>query len=185
MSVQNPVVAPEPYVVLVDAEDHPVGVCAKQEVHELGLLHRAVSVFVFNKAGEMLLQQRAQHKYHSGGLWSNAACSHPEPGEQTCAAASRRLMEEMGLNYRVRFAFRFLYRAELGNGLIEHELDHIYFVLTDENPHPAPAEVMGWRWIAEAALAQEAAEHPERFTAWFLMMWKKAFAILTDLSYVG
>jgi isopentenyl-diphosphate Delta-isomerase len=113
------------HLILVDEQDQPLGTCEKMEAHQKGLLHRAFSVFLFDRAGRMLLQQRALHKYHSGGLWTNTCCSHPHPGEDTLAAATRRLQEEMGFVAPIKKAFDFMYRAELDNGLTEHEFSEI------------------------------------------------------------
>jgi len=171
----------EESVVLVDTEDNEVGIAPKLEAHRRGLLHRAVSVFVFNSRGETLLQRRASRKYHSAGLWSNTACSHPRPGETPHAAAKRRLREEMGVRCSPRYAFRFLYRAELDRGLIEHELDHVFVGTSDAGPEPDPSEVEEWRWIGVAQLREELAAGPHRFTAWLPIAWK----ILTENDAAG
>jgi isopentenyl-diphosphate delta-isomerase len=154
-------------VVLVDAADRVVGAAAKLDAHRSGVLHRAFSVFVFDSQGSLLLQQRARGKYHSGGLWTNTCCGHPRPGEATAAAAARRLREEMGIACAVREAGRFVYRAEVGGGLVEHELDHVLVGRSDREPHPAPAEVAGWRRVAPRDLRIELDRMPARFTAWF------------------
>jgi isopentenyl-diphosphate delta-isomerase len=126
-----------------------------------------VSVFVFNSEGELLLQRRAPQKYHSGGLWSNTCCGHPRPGEDNQAAAVRRLKEEMGLSPPLGYAFEFTYRAALGSGLTEHELDHVFLGFTDESPYPDPEEVEDWRWVSLDDLRRELTTGPARFTAWF------------------
>src|SRR6186713_1579239 len=113
-------------VILVSEHDDMVGIMDKMEAHKQGLLHRAFSVFIFNSKGEMLLQQRAFNKYHSGGLWTNACCGHPSPGEQTVAAARRRLMEEMGFTTGLEELFDFTYQHAFENGLTEHEYDHVF-----------------------------------------------------------
>lgn len=105
-------------------------------VHQLGLLHRAFSVFIFNAKGELLLQQRDDSKYHSGGLWTNTCCSHPRFGEEVSSAIERRLHEEMGMHCKTSFAFSFIYKTKFANGLTEHELDHVYFGFTDDTPFP-------------------------------------------------
>lgn len=152
---------------MVDASDNQVGIAPKLLVHRQGTLHRAVSVFILNEAGEMLLQRRAREKYHSGGLWSNACCSHPRPGESPAAAAVRRLEEEMGLFSPLEHAFTFLYRAALQDGLTEHELDHVFVGASTMDPHPNSEEIDEWRWISLPELERELAEDPEHFTAWF------------------
>lgn len=154
-------------VILVDAADRVVGRAEKLAAHAAGLLHRAFSVFVFDSAGRMLLQQRARAKYHSGGLWSNACCSHPRPGEDTEAAAHRRLAEEMGFDCALERVHGFVYRAEVGNGLVEHEYDHVYVGRCDALPRCDPREVDAWRWIEPRSLARAVARRPELFTYWF------------------
>jgi isopentenyl-diphosphate delta-isomerase len=133
-------------------------------------LHRAVSAFVFDSTGRQLLQRRASDKYHSSGLWSNACCSHPRPGETTSAAVARRLHEEMGISPVLEPRFVFTYRAELDNGLVEHEVDHIFTGTCEGSPVPDPAEVSEWRWVAADALAAEVALAPEQFTVWFRLL---------------
>src|SRR5687768_14206462 len=137
-----------PPVILVNEQDEPVGTMEKLEAHQKGLLHRAFSVFVVNKNGEMLLQQRAQDKYHSGGLWTNTCCSHPLPGENVLDASHRRLMEEMGFDCPLREIFSFTYRAEFDNGLTEHEFDHVFFGEYDGEVIPDTAEVQATRYLS-------------------------------------
>ena len=115
------------YVQLVDEQDNDLGIMEKLAAHEQAKLHRALSVFVFNTKGAMLLQQRAIDKYHSGGLWTNTCCTHPMPKEPVSVAAQRRLQEEMGLHCALQHQFTFLYQADMGNCLVEHEFDHIFF----------------------------------------------------------
>ena len=165
-------------VVLVDAADRVVGAAAKLDAHRSGVLHRAFSVFVFDSQGSLLLQQRARGKYHSGGLWTNTCCGHPRPGEATAAAAARRLREEMGIACAVRDAGWFVYRAEVGGGLVEHELDHVFVGRSDREPSPAPAEVAGWRRVPLADLRSELDRMPARFTAWF----PRALAVALSLE---
>ncbi len=154
-------------VILVDENDVPIGKMEKLEAHKLGKLHRAFSVFVFNSRGEFLIQRRAQTKYHSGGLWSNTCCGHPRPGEDTTGAAERRLNEESGLRLRLTPLFVFSYQTEFKDGLIEHEIDHVFKGLSDEFPEPNPMEVEEWRFINKEALLLEVNTFPERFTFWF------------------
>ena len=157
----------EDEVILVDEEDREVGTAPKLRAHREGWLHRAFSVFLFNSRGELLLQRRADDKYHSAGLWSNTCCSHPRPGEETDAAARRRLGEEMGLSAPLLPVFDFRYRAAFADGLWEHELDHVYIGRSDADPHPDPAEVAGWRWASVDAVVREMERDPEAFTVWF------------------
>jgi isopentenyl-diphosphate delta-isomerase len=152
-------------VILVDPEDHDIGVADKLEAHRQGALHRAFSVFVFDAAGRVLLQQRAMTKYHSGGLWSNTCCGHPRPGEDVARAARRRLREEMGFECDLEPGGQFSYRAAVGD-LIEHEYDHVFAGRFDGEPRPDAAEVAAWRWVDVPGLLLELASQPERHTAW-------------------
>jgi isopentenyl-diphosphate delta-isomerase len=127
------------HVVLVDAFDNDIGTMGKMEAHQVGALHRAFSVFVFNSSGELLLQRRAIDKYHSGNLWTNTCCSHPRAGEPTLDAAHRRLREEMGMACDLTDMFSFTYRTEFDDGLIEHEIDHVFVGYSDEAPNPVPS----------------------------------------------
>ena len=154
-------------VILVDRADRPVGVADKLEAHRLGLLHRAFSVLVLNDDDELLLQRRADAKYHSGGLWSNTCCSHPRPGEAVEAAAHRRLHEEMGFDCPLEPAGSLLYQAQVGGGLVEHEYDHLFLGRWTGTPSPAPGEVDAWRWVPVAQVRAEIEELPGRFTYWF------------------
>ena len=115
----------EEKVTLVDEQDQPIGEGEKMQTHQEGKLHRSFSIFIFNSKGEVLLQQRAKSKYHSGGLWSNAACGHPRPGEETLAAAHRRLQEEMGFDCELQELLQFTYKVKLDHDLWEHEYDHV------------------------------------------------------------
>src|ERR1700754_609781 len=133
-------------VILVDEHDTPLGTLEKIEAHQKALLHRALSVFIFNRKGEMLLQQRARGKYHSAGLWTNACCSHPRPGEDTREAAFRRLREELGFTTFLEKMFHFTYKAELDNGLTEYEFDHVFVGVYDQDIHPDPEEVSDYRY---------------------------------------
>lgn len=154
-------------VILVDADDREVGTLEKQRAHHDGVLHRAISIFVFDAAGShMLLQQRALDKYHSGGLWSNACCTHPSPGETTIDAAHRRLAEELGFDCPLEFAFSFTYRADVGPSLVEHELDHVFIGRGDVATSPDPAEVAQVRWAPLQDIVSDIAARPERYTPW-------------------
>jgi isopentenyl-diphosphate Delta-isomerase len=153
-------------VILVDHDDGELGTASKLPVHREGALHRAFSVFVFNDQGEVLLQRRADGKYHTAGLWSNTCCGHPRPGEETADAAARRLEEEMGFRCDLARLFHFIYRVELHPGLWEHELDHVFVGRYEDPPRPDPREVSDWRWVDLEALRREVAEQPERFTPW-------------------
>lgn len=156
-------------VVLVDEHDAEVGEAPKLEVHRTGALHRAFSVFVLDSRGEMLLHRRAQGKYHTPGLWTNACCGHPRPGEAVGAAAERRLEEEMGIRCALEPRYAFVYRADLGHGLWEHEYDHVFVGRFDGAPDPDPDEVSEWRWLGREELLDALEARPEWFTPWFRM----------------
>jgi isopentenyl-diphosphate delta-isomerase len=157
-------------VILVSEKDQPIGTMEKMEAHRKGVLHRAFSVFIFDRHGKMLLQQRALHKYHSGGLWSNACCSHPRPGEDTLSAAKKRLKEEMGFETELRSLFSFAYKAEFENGLIEHEYDHVLAGHYDGKVLPNKNEVMNYRFESMDQIKSELEQNPEQFTAWFRLV---------------
>ena len=154
------------YLILVDENDNRYGKEEKRLVHELGLLHRAFSVFLFNTKGELLLQQRADSKYHSGGLWTNTCCSHPQYGEEISEAIVRRLNEEMGMSCKTDFAFSFIYKTKFENGLTEHEFDHVYFGVTDDLPFPEESEVKNYKYITLENLENDILIHPEKYTEW-------------------
>lgn len=154
-------------VILVDDQDRPIGTMEKMEAHAKGQLHRAFSIFVFNSDGELLLHQRAFDKYHSGGLWTNTCCSHPRPGESVLEAGHRRLMEEMGMACDLQERFSFVYRSELDQGLIEHELDHVMFGVSDDLPVLNPEEVAAYRYASLEEISDEMADDPDLFTEWF------------------
>lgn len=153
-------------VVTVNEQDEQLGTLDKLEAHKSGVLHRAFSIFIVNKNNELLLQQRAADKYHSQNLWSNTCCSHPMPGEETLDAAHRRLMEEMGFDCDLQFMFTLRYCSDVGNGLTENEMDHVYFGRYDGPVNTNPEEVQNHRFISPEKLLQETAEQPQRFTAW-------------------
>ncbi len=154
-------------VVLVDRYDRQVGTAPKQAVHADGSLHRAFSVFVFDSAGNTLLQCRADAKYHSGGLWSNTCCGHPRPGETTGAAAHRRLRQEMGFDCTLRPVLTFVYKRNLENGLVEHELDHVFVGQFDGVPVPNPDEVGDWRWVDLGVVVTDMIANPKSYSVWF------------------
>jgi isopentenyl-diphosphate delta-isomerase len=154
-------------VILVDEFDQETGTEEKINAHKLGLLHRAFSVFVFNDEGQLLLQKRSEKKYHSPLLWSNTCCSHPRPGESTLNAAQRRCKEEMGIAPALRLAFSFIYHVELDQGLYEHEYDHVYIGLYNENPVINLEEVEAFQWVNLPDVQLDIQTHPSRYTAWF------------------
>ena len=154
-------------VILVDKNDVEIGTGEKLDVHKKGLLHRAFSILIFNSNGELMLQKRADHKYHSGGLWTNTCCSHPEPNEDTLAAAHRRLQEEMGFDTDLEEKFTIVYKAPLDNDLTEHEFLHVFFGEFDQMPKPNPEEAGDWKWISLENLEKDVVENPQNYTFWF------------------
>ncbi|MEB5970651.1 isopentenyl-diphosphate Delta-isomerase [Pantoea dispersa] len=167
-------------VILVDHLDRPTGKMEKLEVHEKGLLHRAVTVYVFNSRHELLLQRRAQSKYHCGGLWSNTCCSHPYPQELTRDAAERRLREEMGLDLALTPVFELSYNLPLSNGLIEHEYGHVFFAISDEAPVLNLDEADDWCYCSVEQIQQEMRDNPAKFTPWFLHTFPRIPTTLGD-----
>jgi isopentenyl-diphosphate delta-isomerase len=172
-------------VVLVDQSDRELGTATKERAHAEGLLHRAVSVVITDEAGNVLLQRRAEEKYHSAGLWTNACCTHPTPRESPRRAAIRRLREEMGIRCRIRPAGIYRYRAQLTNGLIEHELDHVFVGRWRGTPQPDASEVAEWRWMSVADLLRDLATRPWRYTAWLngVMARARAHPLLRFAPY--
>ena len=160
-------------VILVNEFDDMVGIMDKMEVHKQGLLHRAFSIFIFNRKGEMLLQQRAFSKYHSGGLWTNACCSHPMPGEKTMDAAQRRLKEELGFEIPVEKIFDFVYKAGFDNGLTEHEFDHVFAGEYEGKINANPEEVNEVCYKEIPEIKNTMQTHPQKYTAWFHLAFPK------------
>ncbi len=155
------------HVILVDRSDNQIATKEKLEAHLNALLHRAVSVFIFNTRGEWLLQQRAKDKYHSRGLWSNTCCTHPYPGERNSDAAYRRLMEEMGIQCELTEIFDFIYKEALDNELTEHEFDHVFVGITDQLPETNPCEVMNYKYIDYNDLINDIIHNSDDYTVWF------------------
>ena len=167
-------------VVLVDANDRPIGTMAKLEAHRRGLLHRAISVVVRDSGNRLLLQQRAPDKYHSGGLWTNTCCSHPRSREAVADAATRRLVEEMGFACSLSFLFLTQYCSPVSNGLVENELVHVFGGQFDGTPRPDPNEVMAWCWKDPTELAKELDKQPATYTVWFRKYCREHWHVLSD-----
>ena len=166
----------EEKVILVNEQDEPIGTMEKIEAHEKALLHRAFSVFVFNDKGETMIQQRALHKYHSPGLWTNTCCSHQRVGESNTEAGKRRLMEEMGFTVNdLEEVFSFIYKAPFDNGLTEHELDHVMVGKYNGEPDINPDEVASWKWVTLESIKEGMQKHPEQYTAWFKIIFEKFY----------
>jgi isopentenyl-diphosphate delta-isomerase len=163
----------EELVILVDKEDNALGLMPKMQAHEQGLLHRAFSVFILNDNKELLLQQRALGKYHSPGLWTNTCCSHPRNGETISEAANRRLEEEMGMSCDMESVFNFVYKADMGNGLTEHELDYVLIGRSNANPVLNSEEVENYKWVNLDDLALDLNINADQYTAWFKIIFDR------------
>ena len=163
----------EEEVILVNKKDIQLGLMPKMEAHRKGVLHRAFSVFIFKSSRELLIQKRSSQKYHSPGLWTNTCCSHQRDGESTIDAANRRLNEEMGLNADLKEIFSFIYRANLKNGLIEHEFDHVLVGYTDLSPIINIKEVEDWKWVDLSILEHDIDKNPSIYTEWFKIIFKR------------
>ena len=154
-------------VVLVDSNDQDLGTMDKMEAHEKGLLHRAFSVFLFNDKGQMLIQKRANTKYHSADLWSNACCSHPAKNEDILAAAKRRLFEEIYIKSDLTPLFHFMYKADLNSNLVEHELDHVLIGFCNEFNQLNTEEVSEMKFVDLEELKSDLKQNPNQYTEWF------------------
>lgn len=170
----------EENVILVNTKDEPIGLMPKLEAHEKAVLHRAFSVFVLNDKNQIMLQQRAHHKYHSPLLWTNTCCSHQREGESNIQAGSRRLFEEMGFNTELRELFHFIYKAPFDNGLTEHELDHVMIGYYNESPTINPEEVEDWKWMGIEEVQSDIQLRPEEYTVWFKIIFDEFYHFLED-----
>ena len=165
----------EEQVILVNENDEQIGLMPKLEAHEKAVLHRAFSVFVFNDANELMLQQRAYSKYHSPGLWTNTCCSHQRQGETNIQAGKRRLQEEMGFVTELEETISFIYKAPFDNGLTEHEYDHILIGKSNQEPQINPDEVEAWKWMSLEAIKEDIEKQPDLYTAWFKIIFDKFY----------
>ena len=165
----------EEQVILVNEYDEQIGLMPKMEAHEKAVLHRAFSVFVFNTKNELMLQQRAAHKYHSPLLWTNTCCSHQRDGESNIEAGIRRLKEEMGFTTALKETTSFIYKAPFDNGLTEHELDHIMLGYYENEPIINKQEVEDWKWMPLEDVKHDINVHPEQYTAWFKIIFEKFY----------
>ena len=168
-------------MILVDAEDNPIGLMPKMEAHEKALLHRAFSVFVMNDKGEIMLQQRAADKYHSPLLWTNTCCSHQRDGETNLEAGKRRLMEEMGFEADLKEVFSFIYKAPFDNGLTERELDHVMIGHFNDAPKINPEEVADWKWMLPLDIKEDIGLNPNSYTAWFKIIFERFYDFLMEV----
>lgn len=162
-------------VILVDENDQPIGTMEKIEAHEKAVLHRAFSVFIINQKGEIMLQQRASHKYHSPLLWTNTCCSHQRVGETNLEAGKRRLQEEMGFEVSLKELFHFIYKAPFDNGLTEHELDHVMIGYYNGEPNINSEEVESWKWMGIEDIRKDMTENPEIYTVWFKIIFDEFY----------
>jgi isopentenyl-diphosphate delta-isomerase len=169
----------EEQVILVNEKDEQIGLMPKQEAHEKAVLHRAFSVFIFNDSNELMLQQRAHHKYHSPGLWTNTCCSHQRNGETSLQAGKRRLYEEMGFTTDLKETTSFIYKAHFDNGLTEHEFDHVLIGTFNDPPTINEDEVAHWKWMALEEVQNDIKLKPELYTAWFKIIFEKFHKHLT------
>lgn len=172
----------EENVILVDENDRQIGTMPKMEAHEKALLHRAFSVFIMNDKGETMLQQRAADKYHSPLLWTNTCCSHQRVGESNIEAGQRRLQEEMGFVTGLDELISFVYKAPFDNGLTEHEFDHVMIGSYEGKPDINPDEVAAWKWMKPQAVRDDIDEHPDRYTAWFKIIFERFYDHISKKS---
>jgi isopentenyl-diphosphate delta-isomerase len=170
----------EEEVILVNELDEPIGLMPKLEAHQKAVLHRAFSVFVLNDQNEILLQQRAHHKYHSPLLWTNTCCSHQRSGETNIEAGSRRLFEEMGFKTDLKELFHFIYKAPFDNGLTEHELDHVMIGYYHEDPIVNPEEVEDWKWMKIEDIKTDMESNPAIYTVWFKIIFDEFYHYIED-----
>ncbi|MFJ1474276.1 isopentenyl-diphosphate Delta-isomerase [Capnocytophaga cynodegmi] len=168
----------EEKVILVDEQNNPIGLMSKLEAHEKALLHRAFSVFIMNRKGEVMLQQRALHKYHSPGLWTNTCCSHQRENETNVEAGKRRLQEEMGFITELTDVISFIYKAPFDNGLTEHEYDHVLLGYYEDNPNINPEEVADWKWELPENIKKDIEQNPQKYTEWFKIIFEKFYDYL-------
>ena len=169
------------HVILVDTNDREIGTMEKMEAHKKGVLHRAFSILLFDQAGKMLIQKRAGGKYHSSGLWTNACCSHPLPGESLETATRRRLNQEMGIDLQPVFSHAFIYRAELDQNLIEHEFDHVFVGIFDGTPRVNQNEVSDWKYVDVQWLRRDIEQHPDAYTEWFKLIVSQPSVSMTQV----
>lgn len=170
----------EEKVILVNENDEPIGLMNKLEAHEKAVLHRAFSVFILNDKNEVMLQQRAHHKYHSPLLWTNTCCSHQREGETNIQAGTRRLQEEMGFSTELKELFHFIYKAPFDNGLTEHELDHVMIGYYNEAPKINHDEVESWKWMSIEAIRDDIQTQSENYTVWFKIIFDEFYHYLEE-----
>lgn len=155
-------------LILIDLDDNQIGTGEKEDVHMKGQLHRAFSVFLYD-GDRMLVQRRNKNKYHSGGLWANACCSHPRNGEELKDAVPRRMMEELGVEAEVEEIFSFIYRTEFSWDLYEYECDHVFLGEYSGAVSFSKDELSEIRWIEIDELKRKLVDTPEKFASWFII----------------
>ncbi len=164
----------EEKVILVNNENQQIGTCGKMQAHIQGRLHRAFSGFVFNEKKELLIQKRALSKYHNPGIWSNTVCSHPRMNEKNADAVNRRLYEEFGFNSDFTEIGQMTYQKDFDNGLIEHEIDHIFIAqYKNQKINPNKDEICDYKWISKKNLLSEIQKNPENFSYWMRQILKQ------------
>ncbi len=168
----------EEQVILVNENDEPIGQMGKMQAHEEARLHRAFSIFILNRQNQLMLQQRAGHKYHSPLLWTNTCCSHQRVGETNIEAGKRRLQEEMGFETELKELFSFIYKAPFDNGLTEHEYDHVMVGYYDKSPKINPDEAEAWKWESLDNVRADIQQNPAQYTAWFKIIFDKFYHYL-------
>jgi len=171
-----------PQLILVDKNDNQIGTMEKLEAHQKGLLHRCFSIFIFNSSGQLMLQKRASHKYHSGGLWTNTCCSHPEPNTELIPFAQKRLQEEMGFRCDLKEILAFTYKKTFDNGLTEHEFDHVLVGYYDKDPSPNPQEADDWKWVTADFVSNDMQKNPDSYTYWFTVAWPMVLKFLKSTN---
>lgn len=170
----------EEKVILVDINDNPIGLMNKLEAHEKAVLHRAFSVFILNDKNELMLQQRAHHKYHSPLLWTNTCCSHQRENETNIQSGTRRLHEEMGFETELKEMFHFIYKAPFDNGLTEHELDHVMLGYYNDMPDINKDEVESWKWMKIEDVKNDMIRNPNQYTVWFKIIFEEFYHHFDD-----
>ena len=170
-------------IILVDKKDREIGADFKMKVHKEGKLHRAFSIFIFNSKGDLLLQKRSLKKYHSGGLWTNTCCSHPNFGETILFAAHKRLKEEMGFDCDLKEIFSFVYKAKLDKDIIEHEFDHVLIGKFDRNPKINNNEVEDFKWVSPKFLASDIKNNSNAYSYWLKKCYSKVIKIIYESRY--
>ncbi|MCD7947454.1 MAG: isopentenyl-diphosphate Delta-isomerase [Oscillospiraceae bacterium] len=172
----------EPDVILVDLLDRPLGTMPKMQAHSTPQLHRAFSVFLYQE-DRLLVQRRAAHKYHCGGLWANACCSHPRPGEKLEECAARRLREETGATpVTLTHHHTFTYFARLDHGLYEYEYDHVFLGEYHGDVKANPEEVDVLQWVSIPILLDDMRTEPEQYAPWFLICAPRVIETITKIN---